>query len=103
MWHHLVVLPTKPKEVPDLLEHLHYPPHTVLVLGDLGVQQDPGPEPDWSEGNLVIDKALILKASTSYKNINKVKRCIARYSPRATTTDRPTNRAPNKPAWPGPN
>ena len=34
---------------------------------------------------------------------NKVNRCLARYSPRATTTNRPTNRAPNKPAWSGPN
>ena len=33
----------------------------------------------------------------------KVNRCLARYSPRATTTNRPANRAPNKPAWPGPN
>ena len=34
--------------------------------------------------------------------INKVNRCLARYSPHATTTNRPTNRAPKKPAWPGP-
>ena len=34
---------------------------------------------------------------------NKVNRCLARYSPHATTTNRPTNRAPNKPAWPSPN
>ena len=34
---------------------------------------------------------------------HKVNRCLARYSPRATTTNQPTNRAPNKPAWPGPN
>ena len=34
---------------------------------------------------------------------NKVNRCLARYSPRATTANRPTNRALNKPAWPGPN
>ena len=34
---------------------------------------------------------------------HKVNRCLARYSPRATTTNRPTNRAPKKPAWPGPN
>ena len=34
---------------------------------------------------------------------HKVNRCLARYSPRATTTNRPTNRALNKPAWPGPN
>ena len=33
----------------------------------------------------------------------KVNRCLARYSPRATTTNRPINRALNKPAWPGPN
>ena len=32
--------------------------------------------------------------------IHKVNRCLVRYSPRATTTHRPTNRAPNKPAWP---
>ena len=31
----------------------------------------------------------------------KVNRCLARYSPRATTTNRSTNRALNKPAWPG--
>ena len=31
----------------------------------------------------------------------KVDRCLARYSPRATTTNRPTNRAPNEPARPG--
>ena len=34
---------------------------------------------------------------------HKVNRCLARYSPRATTTNRPTNRAPNKLAWHGPN
>ena len=33
---------------------------------------------------------------------NKVNRCLARYSPRATTTNQPTNRAPNEPARPGP-
>ena len=33
----------------------------------------------------------------------KVNRCLARYSPRATTTKRPTNRAPKMSAWPGPN
>ena len=32
----------------------------------------------------------------------KVNRCLGRYSPHPTTTNRPTNRAPNKPAWPGP-
>ena len=32
-------------------------------------------------------------------SLYKVNRCLARYSPRATTT----NRALNKPAWPGPN
>ena len=37
------------------------------------------------------------------KEIYKVNRCLARYSPRATTTNRPTNRALNKPALLGPN
>ena len=37
------------------------------------------------------------------RHLNKVNRCLARYSPRATTTNRPNNRAPKKPAWPGPN
>ena len=33
---------------------------------------------------------------------NKVNRFLARYSRRATTTNPPTNRAPNEPARPGP-
>ena len=33
---------------------------------------------------------------------NKVNRCLVRYSLRATTTDQPTNRAPNELARPGP-
>ena len=33
---------------------------------------------------------------------DKVNRCVARYSPRATTTSLPTNRAPNESARPGP-
>ena len=40
---------------------------------------------------------------SSYDNYDKVNRCLARYSPHTTTTNRPTNRAQNKPAWPGPN
>ena len=43
---------------------------------------------------------LIRTVTESYYKVN---RCLARYSPRATTTNRPTNRAPKKPAWPGPN
>ena len=31
-------------------------------------------------------------------NYDKVNRCLARYSPRATTTSQPINRAPNEPA-----
>ena len=31
-------------------------------------------------------------------NSNKVNRCLTRYSPRATTTSQPINRAPNEPA-----
>ena len=36
-------------------------------------------------------------------NMYKVNRCLARYSRRATTTNRPTNWALNNPAWPEPN
>ena len=35
--------------------------------------------------------------------LHKVYRCFARYSPRAITTNQPTNRAPNEPARPGKN
>ena len=35
--------------------------------------------------------------------LHKVNRCLARYSPRATTTNQPTNRATNEPARPGQN
>ena len=38
----------------------------------------------------------------SIQIIDKVNRCLARYSLRAITTNQPTNRAPNKPARPGP-
>ena len=38
-----------------------------------------------------------------YDKLYKVNRCLARYRPRATTTNRFTNRAPNKPALHGPN
>ena len=34
---------------------------------------------------------------------HKGNRCLARYSPRDTTTNQPTNRAPNEPARPGKN
>ena len=53
-----------------------------------------------SENNFVL---LPWTHSFPYVQINKVNRCLARYSPHATTTNRPTNRALNKPAWPGPN
>ena len=36
------------------------------------------------------------------KILYKVNRCLARYSPRAKTTNQPTNRAPNEPTRPGP-
>ena len=38
------------------------------------------------------------KRKSSQKNTYKVNRCLARYSPRATTTSQPTNRAPYEPA-----
>ena len=46
---------------------------------------------------------LLLLATFIFWQLHKVNRCLARYSPRATTTNQPANRAPNKPAWPGPN
>ena len=39
------------------------------------------------------------KCTKGWAKYDKVNRCLARYSPRATTTNRPTNRAPNKPAF----
>ena len=69
------------------------------------------------DGSLSIYAVLLLSLMRS-KNVNKycsakpkkqmyvsdkVNRCLARYSPLPTTTNRPTNRALNKPAWPGPN
>ena len=38
------------------------------------------------------------KLNTITTVIDKVNRCLARYSPRATTTSQPINRAPNEPA-----
>ena len=38
------------------------------------------------------------KGKTGLYNYNKVNSLFARYSPRATTTNQPTNRAPNEPA-----
>ena len=35
------------------------------------------------------------------QQLHKVNRCLAIYSPRATTTNQPTNRAQNEPARPG--
>ena len=48
----------------------------------------------------ILASGAILSMSCKYHKVNK---CLARYSPRATTTNRPTNRALNKPAWPDPN
>ena len=48
----------------------------------------------------IFDNLSLMAHSTC---LDKVNRCLARYSPRATTTNWPTNRAPKKPAWPGPN
>ena len=65
---------------------------------------------DSSIGDLVtrsLTHLLILSSPEQCRAVvdlsDKVNRCLARYSPRATTTNRPANRAPKKPAWPGPN
>ena len=52
---------------------------------------------------MVLQLFKVLKMVPMKVHSHKVNRCLARYSPRATTTNRPTNRALNKPAWPGPN
>ena len=56
---------------------------------------------------LVPKLVVLLLQASSFQcllcHLDKVNRCLARYSPRATTTKRPINRAPNRPAWPGPN
>ena len=43
-----------------------------------------------------VNKVKLIKALCINKH--KVNRCLARYSPRATTTSQPINRAPNEPA-----
>ena len=53
--------------------------------------EDPIPVVEDITGRRILKVAFLL--------FDKVNRCLARYSLRATTT----NRAPNKPAWPGPN
>ena len=50
-----------------------------------------------------MQKYLSIYVMECTKHFYKVKRCLARYSPRATTTSQPTNRAPNEPARPGKN
>ena len=48
------------------------------------------------------DKNCMKKKTCKHRSCNKVNRCLARYSPRSTTTNQPTKRAPYEPAWPGP-
>ena len=49
--------------------------------------------------NYPVSAHCLTKISRLIKIINhKVTRCLARYSPRATTTGQPINRAPNEPA-----
>ena len=61
--------------------------------------------PHWGTQWYILYKQLLLVHLNKHTHIDydKVNRCLARYSPRATTTNWPTNRAPKKPAWPGPN
>ena len=48
--------------------------------------------------NLEDTQCLVLLYFDLLERSHKVDRCLARYSPRATTTSQPTNRAPNEPA-----
>ena len=85
-------------------EHLFRPdPSEVVVECPTGSEspiEENIPQENMTEGNFVQH---ISTGVTDLDDSDKVNRCLARYSPRATTTNRPTNRAPNKPAWPGPN
>ena len=56
---------------------------------------------DGRADGLLMNRVHIHKIQYSQKNHcnYKVNRCLARYSPRATTTSQPTNRAPNE-HWP---
>ena len=66
---------------------------------------------DWTtveagySGTCIVICIIIWDVEEIMQNVDKdkVNRCLARYSPRAKTTNRPTKRALNKPAWPGPN
>ena len=58
---------------------------------------------NWRKGQKYYSgRDILIKPFLSLLLLYKVNRCLARYSPRATTTNWPTNRAPKKPAWPGP-
>ena len=46
------------------------------------------------------DKNCMKKKTCKHRSCNKVNRCLARYSPRSTTTNQPTNRIPNEPERP---
>ena len=70
-------------------------------------QPRPGPRPNRPSNGLLQGTAaifLMYRYTTCFYvfSKNKVNRCLARYSLRATTTNQPTNRAPNEPARPGP-
>ena len=56
--------------------------------------EDPIPVVEDITGRRIVKVAFLL--------FGKVNRCLARYSPRTTTTNQPTNKAPNEQARPGP-
>ena len=99
--------------IPDFLENLPHPSFGINVpqvfscfgyqftlCNRLRTYNDPAKSAvHYRNGVFHLTATEILRMHKS----NKVNRCLARYSPRATTTNRPTNRALNKPAWPGPN
>ena len=90
----------------NLSQYVMYQTNQCMISFDAGVAGPrviytvfPPYSPTWLESWILGATINICNNLVKYK----VNRCLARYSPRATTTKRPTNRPPNKPAWPGPN
>ena len=91
-------------ELPEVGEQ-HFPRSSQLARAKLQIAQRGRGEHSYFEASTFKHpSSAILDQKNQFRCLQyyKVNRCLARYSPRATTANRPTNRAPKKPAWPGP-
>ena len=96
LWHliffHLQYVSQHDHTVPLLIDLQSNPPHPLLQLLLL------------LASNPYLRRAQIassVEPLSSCHLLYKVNRCLARYSPRVSTINQPTNRAPNEPARPG--